>query len=249
MWLAKREISRQGGQRPVDKKASPARAAEPFVLEPDGSRGELQRCVRLSAAVGGPAHGTDMLVPRVVDLRLKGVPGFWRTQQEMPFDSILNLLRMTRSHRAAMGAVSVRRVRGPSRRPMKPYWMACRISSLLRPPSGPTRRVTLVWGGWSAPRFSPSAGFSTSLRPEPAWFRASSSGVISRSSGSRFRPHCSQALMTISRQWRSRFSARSLASRTTQRWVSTGVMVVTPSSVAFWTTWSIRSPFDTPCSR
>ena len=39
--------------------------------------------------VGGPAHNTAMLVPRVVNLRLKGKPGCWRTQQEIHLDSIL----------------------------------------------------------------------------------------------------------------------------------------------------------------
>jgi hypothetical protein len=44
---------------------------------------------------------------------------------------------------AAKGAVSVRITRGPRRMPVKPWALASLRSSLLSPPSGPTRMVTL----------------------------------------------------------------------------------------------------------
>ncbi len=60
------------------------------------------------------------------------------------------------------------------------------------------------------------------------------------------RPLCSQAAMVIARQCASLRCAWAASRRTTLRSVSTGTSPVTPSSVAFCITRSMRSPRETP---
>ena len=84
------------------------------------------------------------------------------------------------------------------------------------------------------------------LRQAPRWQSPSAAG--SRTSGTRLRPHCSQAEIAMACQCSS-LRARCFASSfTTERSASTGTMRVTPSSVAFCTMRSMRSPRATPCS-
>src|ERR1019366_2500130 len=117
---------------------------------------------------------------------------------------------------AASGAVSARRVRGPSRQAMKPWSCAIASSCALRPPSGPISRLkaTIARGpdsAWAAlARVCAPAGASSSRAPAPgavgprvsAQARSKVTGGLS--SGMRLRPHCSQALIATACQccWR-----------------------------------------------
>ena len=65
-------------------------------------------------------------------------------------------------------------------------------------------------------------------------------------SGTRVRPDCCAACTAIARQCANRRSARAGSSFTTVRSQKMGRMVPTPSSIAFWTTRSIRSPLQIP---
>jgi len=66
--------------------------------------------------------------------------------------------------------------------------------------------------------------------------------------GRRLRPHCSQAPTATARQCAAFDCAWASSSRTTLRWLKTGWMRRTPSSVAFCTMKSMRSPRGTHCS-
>ena len=70
-----------------------------------------------------------------------------------------------------------------------------------------------------------------------------------RTSGTRFRPHCSHAAIATRFQWASFFASRSALRRTTDFTVRTGCIVATPSSMAFWMVKSIFSPEETACTR
>ncbi len=93
--------------------------------------------------------------------------------------------------------------------------------------------------------FGASSSRSSSL-PAPA--RNVSSSVIPATSGTRLRPHCSQAAITTLRQCSTRRSARSLDSLTTERSLAIGTILATPSSVDFCRVISMRSPLDTHCA-
>ena len=66
--------------------------------------------------------------------------------------------------------------------------------------------------------------------------------------GRRLRPHCSQALTATERQCAAFDAAWGSSSRTTLRWLKTGMMRATPSSVAFCTMKSMRSPRGMHCT-
>ena len=66
--------------------------------------------------------------------------------------------------------------------------------------------------------------------------------------GRRLRPHCSQALTATERQCAAFDAACGSSRRTTLRWLKTGTMRATPSSVAFCTMKSMRSPRGMHCT-
>ncbi len=121
-----------------------------------------------------------------------------------------------RAARAASGAVSARSTRGPSVVGAKPCCTARASSAALRPPSGPERNHT---GGPPRPR--PAAG-GACLRAATAagagglqGLQAAAGGrapsraksTASCTTGTRLRPHCSQAATATACQWASFLSA------------------------------------------
>ena len=114
---------------------------------------------------------------------------------------------------------------------------------------------TLMWGGapdfcccgggvWAAERFAPC--------PPPA--AGSDCNQAARvltpcTSGTRLPPHCSLDATATLCQWAIFLSARSPDKRNTLRSVIRGWMLVTPSSVAFSTSQSIRSLAGMPTAR
>ena len=146
-----------------------------------------------------------------------------------------------------MAAVSVRNTRGPRLTPRKPAASAADSSSPVSPPSGPISSSTLV--------ADPSAAASRvvacvdSRSALVAGGRASSQArqlIGGRRSGSRLRPHCSHAAIAIARQCPNFRSACGAPMCTMVRSVVTGTMRVTPSSVVFCTTRSMRSLREIP---
>ena len=73
--------------------------------------------------------------------------------------------------------------------------------------------------------------------------------MASCTTGTRLRPHCSQAATATACQWAIFLSARSPLSLSTLRSATSGVMLATPSSVAFSTSQSMRSLAVMPASR
>ncbi len=133
----------------------------------------------------------------------------------------------------AKGAVSVRRMRGPSLRGVNPRPSAALTSSSVNPPSGPTSNATEVGlislgnGGELA-----VAGCRTSFT-SACTDSQSRQGAGETMQGNRLRPLCSQALIATCRQCWHFFCCRSALSRTSVRALISGVICATPSSVAF----------------
>ena len=149
---------------------------------------------------------------------------------------------------AASGAVSVRRMRGPRRTPVKPAARAAARSASLKPPSGPISRVMSPSGAGS-PGSGVGLRWSSRMPPGWPWASQSSSRAAGPSPGRRRRPLCSQAAIITPSQWAWRLARRSGSRRTTLRPVNSGVMRSTPNSTAFCRAKSMRSPLETPSPR
>ena len=118
-------------------------------------------------------------------------------------------------------------------------WAARGTSSMRAVPAGESsNRMALAAPAPAAPPFD-----------APGGCRNSGSGSGGTSRGRRLRPLCSQAETAIARQWSSLRAACGALKRTTLRSVRSGTMLDAPSSVAFCTTRSMRSPRETPWAR
>ena len=150
---------------------------------------------------------------------------------------------------AASEAVSVRRIRGPDPAPGK----SGAHSDLRFQRRKAAFRPDEQRNGRRAGRDRPAS----SLRRAPASDTASLRHIPRDGIGDRLRlsdlrhrlrPHCSHAAMAIASQCACLLCPLCVASFTTLRSVMRGTIRVTPSSVAFCTMASIRSPRAMPCS-
>ena len=145
-------------------------------------------------------------------------------------------------------AVSVLSIRGPKLTLLYPSSDDVLISCCDRPPSGPHKihvdvlLIPMLFRPCVAP------GSSTSRVLAVTSFIALSSGVNWWILGNRFLPLCSHALMAI---WFQRccFLPIRFLFKFADRWQITGMISVTPSSVAFCMLMSICSLRDRPCIR
>ncbi|MPN22394.1 hypothetical protein SDC9_169777 [bioreactor metagenome] len=87
-------------------------------------------------------------------------------------------------------------------------------------------------------------GCRLSFSPSSCSAHHASRSIAGRISGTRLRPHCSQAAIAIFCHCWSFLFRRSLSSLTPQRSEKSGVMRLTPSSIDFWIVNSIFSPRD-----
>lgn len=128
--------------------------------------------------------------------------------------------------KAAIGAVSVLRTRGPSRIRLKPACVEAVISSSVNPPSGPIKSITGLPGRSSDSIVSrPSGSSSSFVASIDACCEKASVIVHGRSmSGILARPHCSQALIDIFCQCSIFLPARFWSIRATLRWQLTGTI-------------------------
>ena len=97
-------------------------------------------------------------------------------------------------------------------------------------------------GRESNPIVPTGSSIKRNARPDAGRPSHSPRSVKASISGTRLRPHCSQADAATARQCATRLAARSPSRRTTLRRVMTGTIRVAPSSTAFCTVTSIFSP-------
>ena len=118
----------------------------------------------------------------------------------------------------AIAAVSVRIMRGPNLIDLKPFELVSRYSGSLNPPSGPMSKVRLLSTAVIELIDVEARGFRISRIscsfPLLSIHSCSPTGALIL--GTTLRPHCSQALIAMRRQWISRFFARLNSSLTTE---------------------------------
>src|SRR5215207_8731797 len=157
-----------------------------------------------------------------------------------PYDVLVRLSSSARARATAtIPAVSPRSRYGPSRARASPASRASRTSPSLHPPSGPTKRLA---GSPATPsrRGSPEA-LCSRTPPSPTRRTASRKSTGSSTAGTHSLSDW-RAAASATRRQRPNFPSRGL---TTPRSVRSGTMLVTPTSVAFSTTRSMRPPFGT----
>src|SRR5215218_7474659 len=148
-----------------------------------------------------------------------------------PYDVLVRLSSSARARATAtIPAVSLRSRYGPSRARASPASRASRTSPSLHPPSGPTKRLA----------GSPEA-LCSRTPPSPTRRTASRKSTGSSTAGTHSLSDW-RAAASATRRQRPNFPSRGL---TTPRSVKSGTMLVTPTSVAFSTTRSMRPPFGT----
>ena len=145
-------------------------------------------------------------------------------------------------------------MRLPRHSGINPDTRAAASSSVVQPPSGPTRSVSIAVAKDSGKSHKPFFAVSESIKHASAavpllkFFHSLicapsqlDNDIRGSTCGTRFLPHCSQAEMTTSCQCFMRFSARSPESLTTPSFVSRGCMRLTHTSPAFCTIPSLFS--------
>src|SRR5207249_4127597 len=146
---------------------------------------------------------------------------------------------------AAGAAVWGRRIGGPRPAASKPAPSRRSVSRGSQPPAGPTR-ISAAEGGEARAASVGVPAFSTKTMRSPAKGRPSSSLRVEVPAirGTTARPHCSAAPLATLSQRSCREPSRAGRAAASVRTVTTGHTSATPSSVAFWMTSSIRSPFS-----
>ena len=151
--------------------------------------------------------------------------------------------RLERTLSATSAAVSVRRTLGPRRRPTNPAARTHSTSRGARPPSGPTSRHIIPSGRTISEIDDAACGEEKNPGPTPGRDSHVSRSSTPLKSDTRVRPDCCASCTATARQWATWRSALAGSSFTMVRSQSTGLIAHTSSSIAFWTTRSIRLPF------